>query len=80
MATKKRPPAAVSAPSGPPCPKCGSAKGWAGPSYQQGRRVTVLRPTRPNSFRATTVETTESLTFTCNHCGYTRHEACITTD
>ena len=76
MATK---PKTVAAPSGPVCPKCGSAKGWMGPTYQHGKRVKVLRPARPNRFMTDIVETVESLTFTCNACGYTRHEACTDT-
>ena len=50
-----------------------------GPTYQHGKRVKVLRPARPNRFVTDIVETVESLTYTCNACGYTRHEACTDT-
>jgi uncharacterized Zn finger protein len=61
---------------GPPCPKCGLQKGWSGPAYQQGRRVVVNRPNRAYSFESETIETIESLIYSCNACGYVRHEAC----
>lgn len=63
-------------PTGPVCPKCGEQKGWSGPHYQQGRRVKVKVVASPTRFRDEVVESTESLQYTCNGCGYTRHEAC----
>lgn len=71
--TPSTPPAKA---EGPPCPKCGSEKGWTGPNYQRGRRVTVRVPWKPNSFRNENIDTVESLDYTCNQCGYTRHEPC----
>ena len=75
MATKKD----KKMPEGPACPKCGELKGWIGPRYQEGKRVAVLQPARQsNLWIEKTVETTESLVYTCNACSYTRHEACKT--
>lgn len=65
-------------PKGPRCPKCGAEKGWSGPHYQKGKRVEVKHPVKPHLFTTSVVETVESLVFTCNQCGYDRHEACIT--
>lgn len=61
---------------GPVCPKCGGQRGWTGPHYQRGKKVTVKVPSKPNTFRKETVETVESLDYACNQCGYTRHEVC----
>ena len=62
--------------TGPRCVKCGATAGWSGPSYQRGKRVEVKHPTSPTSFVKSVVETTESLVYTCNQCGYQRHEPC----
>lgn len=68
------PPTPPAPPEGPPCPKCGLHKGWTGPTYQKGRRVEVKVVASATRFRNSTIETTESLDYTCVACGYTRHE------
>lgn len=61
---------------GPTCPKCGQHEGWNGPRYQHGKRVTVKRVANPMQFKSEILDTVESLDYTCNACGYVRHEAC----
>ena len=64
------------APTGPVCPKCGQQHGWFGPRYQKGERVTIQVPHSPTRFRASTIDTVESLIYQCAGCGYLRHEPC----
>lgn len=45
------------------CPKCGSTRGWAGPSYAQ-------RFSHASSFEDPIVR--EDLLYTCRRCGYDR--------
>lgn len=63
-------------PTGPSCVKCGEANGWTGPRYQHGKRVSVTRPATATSFATRTIDTVESLDWTCVNCGYVRHEPC----
>jgi hypothetical protein len=63
-------------PEGPRCLKCGAEKGWSGPHYQKGRRIEVNKPRTATSFGTSIIETIESLVYTCNQCGFERHEPC----
>jgi hypothetical protein len=67
---------APKAPNGPPCRKCGEHKPWLGPTYQKGKRVTVLKAADATRFKTEHIDTVESLVWTCTVCGYARHEAC----
>jgi predicted nucleic-acid-binding Zn-ribbon protein len=70
--TKTKQPAA----EGPVCPKCATQSGWAGPVYKPARTIERVIPAKATTFTRVTTNEDECLLWTCNHCGYTRHEPC----